>query len=190
MEEGKEVKRWEEETERLRKEIAHVTQVLKGLLKIGVSCQQLEKKKGLEVEKRLVERRVREFRCAMECLLKVLEEEEENEEEKGNEDCDDDVNVLRFDRRLDWKRLHCLIMRERRRLEEGLPIYAYRRDILRAIHFQQVSYSRNFRRKKKKKKQFFLIFEKKRKAIFYVFIRLWLRSCLRILLKTIAGECG
>lgn len=129
--EGKEVKRWVEEREKLSKEIAHVSKSLRNPLPIGVFPQQLEKKKGLEVEKDLVERRIKEFESAMRCILQYLEN---NDMEEG----EGFVPIFRFDGSLDWKHIQSLIIRERRRLEEGLPIYAYRRDILRQIHYQQV----------------------------------------------------
>ena len=47
-------------------------------------------------------------------------------------------SIFKLDGSFDWKRLHCLIKRERRRLEEGLPIYAFRWDVLHAIHSQQL----------------------------------------------------
>ncbi|TKY47680.1 ATP-dependent RNA helicase DHX8/PRP22 [Spatholobus suberectus] len=129
--EGKEVKRWVEENERLSKEIAKVSGSLSKPLRIGTHNQLMEKKKGLVDEKSLVERRIKEFEAAMECVLKYLEEEDDG---KGGEG----VNVFRFDGNFDWKRIQCVINRERRRLEDGLPIYAYRREILQEIHFQQI----------------------------------------------------
>ncbi|XP_057737510.1 ATP-dependent RNA helicase DEAH11, chloroplastic-like [Arachis stenosperma] len=147
MQEAKELKRWEGESERLTKEIAGMEPQKKNKhYQVGEFFQMNENKKRFEEEKNLVERRVREFRCAMECLLKLLEEkggvdEERNEGVTGNyyyHDYDYDA-VFRFDGRLNWKRVHSIIMRERRRLEEGLPIYAYRRDILHDIHHQQIT---------------------------------------------------
>ncbi|MED6123195.1 hypothetical protein PIB30_046873 [Stylosanthes scabra] len=143
MQEAKELKRWEGEIERLTKEIARVEPVKDKHYRVGDFFQMNENTKRLAEEKNLVERRLREFRCAMECLLKVLEEkvgaaEERNEGVNGNYDYDFDA-VFRFGGRLNWKRVHSIIMRERRRLEEGLPIYAYRRDILHDIHHQQIT---------------------------------------------------
>lgn len=103
--EGKEVKWWVEESERLKRFVD---------------------------EKNLVERRLKEFESAMQCLLKYLED--------GGDDVEG-VKVFRFDGGFDWKRIHCLIKRECRRLEDGLPIYAYRSDILQEIHYQQVCLS-------------------------------------------------
>lgn len=142
--EGKEVKRWVGERERLSKEIARVSSSLSKPLPIRVQQEWAEKKKGLDAEKRLIEGRIKEFESALECMLQYLEE---NNVEGGGEN-DDAVPVFRFGGGFDWKQLHCLIVRERRRLEEGLPIYAYRREILQEIHHMQVSSYRNLREKK------------------------------------------
>jgi len=50
------------------------------------------------------------------------------------------VNVIRFGERFDWEKICNFIVRERSRLEEGLPIYAYRKEILQQIYHQQVPY--------------------------------------------------
>ncbi|XP_027335106.1 ATP-dependent RNA helicase DEAH12, chloroplastic-like [Abrus precatorius] len=126
--EGKEMKRWVAERERLSKEIASVRSLLGTRLPIGVNLQMMMKKKGLVTEKNLVERRIKEFECAMECVLKYLEEDE----------VVDVLSVFSFNGSFDWKRIHCMITRECQRLDDGLPIYAYRRDIIREIHRQQI----------------------------------------------------
>ncbi|CAK8537270.1 unnamed protein product [Lathyrus sativus] len=77
----------------------------------------VERKKGIDDEKSLVEKRLKEFEFAMESILQHLEES--NNVESG----EDFVHVLRFDGNFDWKKIHSLILRELRRLEEGLPIY-------------------------------------------------------------------
>lgn len=129
--EGREVKRWVEESERLSKEIARVSTLLRNGLHIDLSSHYIEQKKGLNVEKNQVERRLKEFESAMDCILKYLAEGDD-EEDGGS------VNVFKFDGCFDWNRIHCLIRRECRRLEDGLPIYTYRTDILREIHYQQI----------------------------------------------------
>lgn len=131
--EGKEVKKWVEEWERLSKEIALVASLLGKPFPIRVQQQNIQRKKGLDDEKGLVERRLKEFEYAMECILHYLEGD--NNVENG----DGFVPVFRFGGNFDWGKIHCFIVRERRRLQEGLPIYAYRREILQQIHHQQVS---------------------------------------------------
>lgn len=133
--EGKEVERWREESERVSKEIRRLTHSLGKPLPLGQFHELREKRKGLEAEKKLIERRIKEFQSAMECILCYLEGNNNKLEKAG-------CSVFRkfkFEEASDWKRMHKLIMRERRRLEDGLPIYAYRSEILAEIHFQQVS---------------------------------------------------
>ncbi|KAL2332743.1 hypothetical protein Fmac_013956 [Flemingia macrophylla] len=135
MTEGKEVRRWVAECERLSTEIGTVSALLSQHLYIGTHLQCMEKMKGLVDEKNLVERRLREFQSAMECVLKHLEDGEGS----GDGQVIDTVSVFRFDGDCDWKRIHCFISRERRRLQDGLPIYSYRSDILQKIHHQQIT---------------------------------------------------
>ncbi|CAJ1854787.1 unnamed protein product [Sphenostylis stenocarpa] len=129
---GKEVKRWVEESDRLSKEIARISTLLSKPLHINSVNRFREKKEGLVTEMNLVERRLKEFESAMECILKYLEEKAVDVD---SEEC---VSVFKFDGGFDWKRIHCLIKRECRRLEDGLPIYAYRRDILLNVLYQQI----------------------------------------------------
>ncbi|KAE9587777.1 hypothetical protein Lal_00021997 [Lupinus albus] len=143
MNEGKEVKRLNVEIEQLSKEIDSICKVLSKPLPIPVYNQRVEKKKGLIAEKKLVDKRIREFKNAMECLVKKFEEEEEEEEEGENnkvlKDEESVVSVFKIEGKLDWKKVHCMIMRERKRLEQGLPIYAYRSDIIHQVHSHQVT---------------------------------------------------
>lgn len=92
-----------------------------------------EKTRALEEEKGRVEKRVEEFQAAMRSILKHLDGpesegcEEESEEVFGFEEAG-----------LDWSRIHHMMTRECRRLEEGLPIYDHRREILHQLHSNQV----------------------------------------------------
>nr|KYP75765.1 putative pre-mRNA-splicing factor ATP-dependent RNA helicase [Cajanus cajan] len=138
MTEGKEVKRWVAEIDRLSEEIARVSDCLGKPSAVGLFYRFMEKERGLVEEKSLAERRVKEFESAMECVLKHLEDEDDGES-RGDGEVVDAVPVFRFDGDCDWKRIHCFISRERRRLQDGLPIYAYRRDILQEIHHQQIT---------------------------------------------------
>ncbi|CAJ2667894.1 pre-mRNA splicing factor ATP-dependent RNA helicase-like protein [Trifolium pratense] len=131
--EGKEVKRLVEEWDRLAKEIGSVVSLLGKPFPIRVQQQNIQRKKGLDDEKSLVERRLKEFEFAMECILQHLGE-------NNHADCGGDfVPVFKFGESFDWGKIHSLIVRERRRLEDGLPIYAYRREILQQIHHQQIT---------------------------------------------------
>jgi ATP-dependent RNA helicase DHX8/PRP22 len=138
---GNEVNRWIEEWDRLLKEINHVNSLLSKSSPIRVQEQNIDRKKALDGEKSLIERRLKEFESAMECILKYLEEK--NNDENGDYDYDYDyevVNVFRFGEKFDWEKIYNLIVRERCRFEEGLPIYAYRREILQQLHHQKVLY--------------------------------------------------
>lgn len=130
--EGKEVKRWREESQRASKELSQLTYLLKRPKSFGLLDELQQKKKGLDAEKKLIEMRIKEFQSAMECILRYLEDR------KVNEVGISVFGKLKFDETSDWKRIYRMIMRERRRLGEGLPIYAYRSDILQQIHSQQV----------------------------------------------------
>ncbi|KAI4345277.1 hypothetical protein L6164_012414 [Bauhinia variegata] len=130
--EGKEVKMWLEKIKPISKEIKKLSGLLTKPKNIPLMNELRQKKQGLDAEKLLIERRVNEFQTAMKRILHYVEE-------NNREETDEDVfPILKLDGSLNWKRVHSLIKRERRRLEDGLPIYAYRRDILEAVHFQQI----------------------------------------------------
>lgn len=89
-----------------------------------------KKIRGLKAERERMEKRVEEFRAAMFCILGHLDGS--RWEGFGEE-------VLGFEEAgLDWERIHHMMIRECRRLEEGLPIYGHRREILQQIRFNQV----------------------------------------------------
>lgn len=89
-------------------------------------------KKEKEAEKGVVERRIWEFKAVMECMLGFLEGRMPEVEK--------DFQVIRLSLDFDWERIYCLIRRECRRMEGGLPIYAFRGEILRRIYNQQVRF--------------------------------------------------
>ncbi|KAK4417107.1 ATP-dependent RNA helicase DEAH11, chloroplastic [Sesamum alatum] len=100
--------------------------------RLGTADELLRKRKGLEGERDLILNRVQEFKCGVKCIENYLEKGEKNEEPV--------IPVFRFsDEEIDWGRIYRLMMRECRRLDDGLPIYAYRQDILKQIHSQQVT---------------------------------------------------
>ncbi|KAJ7969446.1 ATP-dependent RNA helicase [Quillaja saponaria] len=126
--EGKEVKKWVEKSDRVSQEITNVSRLLETHNKLGAFNELCEKKKVRDAEKELIEKRINEFRSAMNCILNFLDE-------KPTEEA---VRVFKLDGDFNWKRMFKLIMRERHRLDDGLPIYAYRQDILLQILYQQV----------------------------------------------------
>jgi ATP-dependent RNA helicase DHX8/PRP22 len=94
-------------------------------------------KKTLETQKDLVDAKIAEYKASMRlirrAMLRGTDEEEEEVEEEGVDvfgigECED----------VDFVRLHMMMLRECRRLNEGLPIYAYRRKILNHIYNNQV----------------------------------------------------
>ena len=113
-------------------EISGIDASLKKHNRINVFEELSRKKAGLESEKGLIERRIKEFKSAMKCILNHLEG-------TSSVACQDEgFEVFRFSRLYEWVRIHCLIRSECRRLEDGLPIYAFRREILQEIYNQQV----------------------------------------------------
>ncbi|KAL0367958.1 UNVERIFIED_CONTAM: ATP-dependent RNA helicase DEAH12, chloroplastic [Sesamum calycinum] len=113
-------------------EIKRISDSLKRPLRLGTADELLRKRKGLEGERKLILNRVQEFKSGIKCIENYLEKREKNEEP--------DIPVFCFPGgEIDWGRIYRLMMRECRRLDDGLPIYGYRQDILKQIHNQQVT---------------------------------------------------
>ena len=132
--EGELVKKWQKKIEEKSDEIADVSgQMGKRHYPVGRFFELNEKKKALMAERSMISKRLKEFKGGMRSLLGCLEDGEIGNEEEGEA-----VDVFRVDGEFDWKRIHRLILREFRRLEDGLPIYAHRQEILTRIHGEQV----------------------------------------------------
>ncbi|WRX07906.1 Helicase [Theobroma cacao] len=132
--EGELVKKWKEKIEEKSDEIADVAaQTGKRHCSRGRFFELNDKKKGLMAERSMISKRLKEFKGGMRSLLGCLEDGVIGNVEEG-----DGVEVFRFDGELDWERIHRLILRECRRLEDGLPIYAHRQEILTRIHGEQI----------------------------------------------------
>lgn len=101
--------------------------------KRGLRLEVFDKKKALEAERDLIVKRLEEFKIAMMSIVKFLRRSDCSEVDR-----EDDVDVFSLVGDYDWPRIHSLIRRECRRLDDGLPIYAHRRTILKKIHGQQV----------------------------------------------------
>ncbi|XP_010519140.1 PREDICTED: ATP-dependent RNA helicase DEAH12, chloroplastic-like [Tarenaya hassleriana] len=131
------VKKWNAELDEKSRRIETVSASMKKKGGLGLKdfSDLNDKKKVLKAEEELIAKRLGEFKSAMECILRFLEGKnaifEGSEEEIG-------VEVFNLDGGYEWPRIHQLIRRECRRLEDGLPIYAYRRNILRRIHGEQI----------------------------------------------------
>ncbi|GMP25974.1 hypothetical protein CsSME_00002606 [Camellia sinensis var. sinensis] len=127
--EGDLVQKWQKKLVLVMKEIDGVVALLRKPNRINVCEELLMKKAGLDSEKSLIEKRIEEFKSSMTTILNHLE---------GTLASCDGVELFRFRRPFEWARIHCLIRRECRRLEDGLPIYACRQEILTEIYNQQV----------------------------------------------------
>ncbi|KAK9285453.1 hypothetical protein L1049_024646 [Liquidambar formosana] len=130
---GEEVQKWQKKLELVLDEIANVSASLKKLNPLGVYEELSKKKKGFMMERDLIAKRLKEFKSAMNCILNHLGGKQ------LQDSSDAGVDVFRFDGGYDWSRICHLIMRECRRFEDGLPIYAFRQEILRQIHSQQIT---------------------------------------------------
>ncbi|XP_052162172.1 ATP-dependent RNA helicase DEAH11, chloroplastic-like [Oryza glaberrima] len=93
-------------------------------------------KRTLKAEKELVDAKIDEYKAAMRSIRRALlrgTEDDEEAEEEGLE-----VFGIGGGGEMNFARLHMIMLRECRRLKEGLPIYAYRRNILDHIFANQV----------------------------------------------------
>lgn len=95
-------------------------------------------KKTLEAEKELVGAKIAEYKAAMSSIRHAMLRVTDDEEEEESVDEGVDVFGIGEDKDVDFARLHMMMLRECRRLNEGLPIYAYRRKILNHIFSNQV----------------------------------------------------
>ncbi|XP_019185180.1 PREDICTED: ATP-dependent RNA helicase DEAH11, chloroplastic-like [Ipomoea nil] len=93
----------------------------------------LKKKEALLAELELIRERTEEFRQGIRCVKCHLKP-------PCPEDIDDsEETVLKLEGDFNWDRLHSLMMRECKRLKDGLPIYSFRHQILREIRRHQVT---------------------------------------------------
>lgn len=130
--EGEEVKKQQNELRNLSNRITKVEGLLAKYHKMADHEKLTGEKKGLLCERDLISKRLAEFRSSMSCILNYL---------KGNhyqEFHDEGIEMFRFNGDYDWSKIYHLILRECRRLKDGLPLYAFRREILHQIHTQQV----------------------------------------------------
>ncbi|CAN6199850.1 unnamed protein product [Urochloa humidicola] len=91
-------------------------------------------RKTLEAEKELVDAKIAEYQAAMMSIRRAMLCGDEDDEDGG------EVDVLGAVQggEIDFARVHKIMLRECRRLKEGLPVYAYRRRILSHIFTNQV----------------------------------------------------
>lgn len=124
------VKKCEDKMRDLDKQLDDVTAVMRKPQQLRLFEESKKKKEGLRSEFELIFNRIDEFKVGVRCLLNYVE---------GVEEGDGVVSPFRFENRVDWTKIYHMMMRECRRLDDGLPIYAYRRELLHRISSQQVS---------------------------------------------------
>ncbi|XP_057972503.1 ATP-dependent RNA helicase DEAH12, chloroplastic-like [Malania oleifera] len=129
---GDAVKVWRKKLEHVLNEMAEVSSLLGKPNKPGVAEELVNQRKGLICERDLILNRINEFKSAMSCILAHLEGKKSQD---GN---GEGLEVFRFEGDFNWSRIHCLMLRECKRLEDGLPIYAFRQQILRQIQSHQI----------------------------------------------------
>ncbi|MBA0551859.1 hypothetical protein Golob_022720 [Gossypium lobatum] len=132
--EGELVKEWQKKIDEKSDQIAEVSgQMGERHYSMGRFFMLNDKKKALNEQSLMISKRLNEFKGGMRSLLRCLEDEK-----IGKEEQEESVDVFRVDGKLDWERIHRLILRECRRLADGLPIYAHRQEILTRIHGEQI----------------------------------------------------
>lgn len=127
--EGEVVTKWEVKLGDVIVEIEKVQKSMRSKMNLRVFGELSKKEKGLSTERELIEKKLMEFKSAMLCLRDHIE---------GNS-VEETLQVFKFESgHVDWSRIHQLILRECKRLDDGLPIYACRQGILREVYNQQV----------------------------------------------------
>ncbi|XP_023728927.1 ATP-dependent RNA helicase DEAH11, chloroplastic [Lactuca sativa] len=126
--EGELVKTWEKKLDQVSNEIAKIDGLLRKPKKYVTHMELSKKKEGFVREKLLIGKRIGEFKSGMECILDYV---------NGKVIDSSDVKVLKLKGNIVWSKIHWLIKRECRRLDDGLPIYADRKEIIWQIHCQQ-----------------------------------------------------
>ncbi|KAK1439472.1 hypothetical protein QVD17_05290 [Tagetes erecta] len=127
--EGDSVMKLMKKLDEVVQEIDRIDLLLKKPKRLMVHIELSKKKEGNVRERELIRRRINEFKAGMECLVDYLDGKVS--------DCSD-VKVLLLKGVFNWNKIYWFIKRECRRLDDGLPIYADRMDILWQIHSQQV----------------------------------------------------
>ncbi|KAJ6959411.1 hypothetical protein D5086_030290 [Populus alba] len=134
--EGEVVKKLERKIENLAVEIGKFTSFFKRPKGVRVYSENKLKKEALRVEMEVVVKRAEEFRKGMRCLMDCIEGKEIGD--LGVFRVYDEGNGRKMGIFYYWSRIHFLILRECRRVENGLPIYGFRSEFLKMLHSQQV----------------------------------------------------
>lgn len=134
--EGEVVKKLERKIENLAVEIGKFTSFFKRPKGVRVYSENKVKKEALRVEMEVVVKRAEEFRKGMRCLMDCIEGKEIGD--LGVFRVYDEGNGRKMGIFYYWSRIHFLILRECRRVENGLPIYGFRSEFLKMLHSQQL----------------------------------------------------
>ncbi|XP_010942622.2 ATP-dependent RNA helicase DEAH12, chloroplastic-like [Elaeis guineensis] len=131
---GESVKRCEQRIGEITAEIKKVSAELGGRNRLKDYEELYAKRTQLQTEEEQLRKKMEEFRAAMHCILRHLGEplEEVGVEKEAA------FELLKFAGGRDWGCIHSVMVRECRRLDENLPLYACRRQILRNIVANQV----------------------------------------------------
>lgn len=98
----------------------------------GLQLDRQSKLQSLREESAKIEKRFEEFKAAVYCILAHLDGP------KWEDSVDKELAVFSFGPDFDWGKIQHLMTRECRRLEEGLPIYGHRQQLLEKINSNQV----------------------------------------------------
>ncbi|KAI5669806.1 hypothetical protein M9H77_19659 [Catharanthus roseus] len=133
---GELVQKWHKKLLVVLDEIKETFEILSKPKKLNIYYELTKKRDGLVKERDLIMKRIEEFKNGVRCFVDYLEGKGEDEQEEG---IGVNLGVYKFGREFNWEKIHWMMMRECRRFDEGLPIFAFRRDILERIHYQQIS---------------------------------------------------
>ncbi|XP_051140404.1 ATP-dependent RNA helicase DEAH12, chloroplastic-like [Andrographis paniculata] len=130
LKKGDLVDKWEEKVRTLRDEISRLVALLRKGQRLRYANEIWRKKQGLVDEKELIVNRLQEFQTGISCIENYIVSEGKTEVRE----------VFEFpEAEIEWERVYKLMMRECRRLDDGLPIYTHRQAILRTVRSQQVT---------------------------------------------------
>ena len=136
---GDVMQRMERKTEALKTEVERLSALLRKPKGLALHDELQSKRKGVRAEIELNSKRMEEFRSAMKCVLRYIEGSNWEDSSFIRE-----FEVFQFQDCLDWSRIHHIVMRECRRLDDGLPIYGFRVEILLKLLSEQVYISLHF----------------------------------------------
>lgn len=126
------VDKWQKKLSLLQNELSSVEASFKNHNSINVFNNLIKQKGRLKSGELMIVKRIMEFKSSMSCILDHLEGISSSDRVNGTQ------QLLKFSKNTDFTLLHFLIKRECRRLEDGLPIYAFRQEILAQVSIHQV----------------------------------------------------